>query len=66
MTIASTDTDCLDTNEGSYAADCDDADSAESPGKTEGTRTTGTCLDSKDNDCDGKIDGADPGCCLGC
>ncbi|MCB9678817.1 MAG: hypothetical protein H6737_27180, partial [Alphaproteobacteria bacterium] len=40
--------------------DCDDTDPAEDPGNLE--NTIPLCGDSKDNDCDGNIDGADSDC----
>ena len=44
------------------AFDCNDSDAAINPGQTEGPPGNPTCTDTKDNDCDGLIDAADPGC----
>ena len=41
--------------------DCDDHDQWVNPGVTEST-ADGNCSDGKDNDCDGLVDGDDPGC----
>ncbi|MCP3996888.1 MAG: hypothetical protein GY722_17765 [bacterium] len=44
------------------AEDCDDQDDTVNPGETEGLTGDPTCLDGKDNDCDGLIDDLDPDC----
>lgn len=44
------------------AGDCNDADKSINPGATEGPFGDKTCSDTKDNNCDGKIDNDDPGC----
>ncbi len=44
------------------ATDCDDNDPLVNPGATEGPYGSSTCSDNKDNNCNGKIDAADPGC----
>jgi hypothetical protein len=41
--------------------DCDDYHAENNPGAEEST-VAGNCADTVDNDCDGLIDGADPGC----
>ncbi len=47
------------------AVDCDDADPLRSPGRSEGPAGDPTCADARDNDCDGLLDGSDPGCVAG-
>jgi cysteine-rich repeat protein len=42
--------------------DCCDSSCMLEPGTTEGPNGDATCSDLKDNDCDGKVDGADPDC----
>ncbi|MBI4160962.1 MAG: putative metal-binding motif-containing protein, partial [Acidobacteria bacterium] len=42
--------------------DCDDTDPAVNPGAAEGPSGDPTCSDLLDNDCDGAVDSADPGC----
>ena len=42
--------------------DCADSNASINPGAAEGPITDATCSDSADNDCDGFIDLADPGC----
>ncbi|MBI5479777.1 MAG: hypothetical protein HY906_13015 [Deltaproteobacteria bacterium] len=42
--------------------DCNDADPDETPGRREGPAGDPTCSDGKDNDCNGAVDGDDPGC----
>ena len=42
--------------------DCDDGDPDIHPGVAEGPYGTPTCSDGADNDCDGLVDDADPGC----
>jgi len=48
------------------SGDCDDLDPSVNPGVTEGPIGDATCSDSLDNDCDGSIDLADPGCVITC
>ena len=43
--------------------DCDDSNPAVNPGRHEGPYGDPTCSDSVDNDCDGRVDAADSGCC---
>jgi hypothetical protein len=43
-------------------SDCDDTDPAVNPGVIEGPAGDAVCGDGADNDCDGLIDGLDPGC----
>ena len=43
-------------------ADCNDNSVAARPGLTEGPTGNATCSDTLDNNCDGAIDVADPGC----
>ncbi len=62
--------DCTDTDGDVYYADgglcgpvdCDDTDAAVHPGAAEEPAWSPTCSDGKDNDCDGLVDGDDPGC----
>jgi hypothetical protein len=44
--------------------DCDDTTASIHPGAVEGPAGNITCSDGKDNDCDGLIDAAAPGCML--
>jgi predicted CxxxxCH...CXXCH cytochrome family protein len=46
--------------------DCDDNDPDRFPGNQEGPFGDATCSDTKDNDCDNKIDGADSQCLSPC
>ncbi len=45
-----------------YPADCNDLSAQARPGGTEGPAGNPTCSDGLDNNCDGLLDAADPGC----
>ena len=64
---------CTDADEVGYSPegmtcgpeDCDDGDPLVSPAAEEGPPSSRVCADGKDNDCDGFVDGDDPGCVTG-
>jgi hypothetical protein len=61
---------CTDEDEDSFSVegggcgpvDCDDADPDVYPGASEGPPGDATCLDGKDNNCNGLPDGSEPAC----
>ncbi len=49
---------------GKQCGDCNDANAAVNPGVAEGPWNSAVCSDGLDNNCNGQVDAADPGCAV--